>query len=335
MITLITGTPGAGKTLLAVAEELPKFGDRPLFVDGIPDLTVSHEPAPDPNTWHEWLPDNGVLVIDEVQRIWRPRANGSKVPPAIEALETHRHRGADLVLITQHPNLLDQNVRRLVGRHLHVRRVWGLKRSLVYEWDQATDPGRTSTAQKRMWSYPTQAFSLYKSATIHTARGQRPPLLLFIALAALVGLPAAGYYTYQRIQSKTVPSEHAAPAPGPFTGLRTPGSPAAALPFEFENPIISFTPVYPDIPHSAPAYAGLVKVAAAPRIDSCVASRSRCICYTQQATRLQISEDLCRRVAAGEQFDPYRPDQVHQVEQIPIPGQQVEPPEDPRIIDLG
>lgn len=332
MITLITGTPGAGKTLFAVAEELPKYADRPLYVDGIPDLLVHHEPAQDPEKWHEWLPDNGVLVIDECQRIWRPRSSGAKVPPGVEALETHRHRGADIVLITQHPNLLDQNVRRLVGRHLHVRRVWGLKRSLVYEWDQATDPGRTSTAQKRVWAYPKRAFGQYKSATIHTARGQKPPLMLWIATVAIVALPTGGYYFYSHMKAKV-----AAPIAGVTQPPPGPGATHTEYPAEPIDPVIGFIPQYPDVPHSAPAYQGMVHVVSAPRIQGCVASRKKCVCYSQQSTPLEISEDLCRRHATGQEFDPYTPDQVHQEtvlqnpDQIRNPAQPPLPPENPNL----
>ncbi|OYY94268.1 MAG: hypothetical protein B7Y41_08090 [Hydrogenophilales bacterium 28-61-23] len=366
MITLITGTPGSGKTLYTVASILPQYAGRPLYVDGIPDLLISHEQPLGPLDtfegqikttdqalthtnngqhyhWGHWLPDNGVLVVDEAQRIWRPRASSAKVPPGVVELETHRHRGADIVLITQHPNLLDQNIRRLVGRHLHVRRVWGLNRALVYEWDQATDPGRVSTATKSMWPYPKKAFALYKSASVHTSRGQKPPFMLWLAIAMLVALPIGGYYGYQRIQAKINPmaavqTKPASNQPG------APGNHASTQqqPVEPVHPLIAFTPRFPDDPASAPAFDGMHQVAAAPRIANCIASKSRCICYTQQATRIEISEDKCRRTASGLEFDPYQQDnipaqtiQAQQVQQPqhdpqqPAPGDSPSPPSGP------
>ena len=79
--------------------------DRPLYIDGIPDVDpekIPHEALPEGCTgenWDEWLPTNAILVIDECQRYWRQRPNGSKVPKAIQEMETHRHRGVDLFLI--------------------------------------------------------------------------------------------------------------------------------------------------------------------------------------------------------------------------------------------
>ena len=45
MITLITGTPGTGKTAYAVSE-LEKISGKNIFVDGIPELQLPHEIAP-------------------------------------------------------------------------------------------------------------------------------------------------------------------------------------------------------------------------------------------------------------------------------------------------
>ena len=77
--------------------------NRPLFVDGIPDLKIEHFSLPencDMTTWHEWVPTGAILVIDECQRIFRPRSAGSKVPEFVAQLETHRHKGIDFFLMT-------------------------------------------------------------------------------------------------------------------------------------------------------------------------------------------------------------------------------------------
>ena len=104
MLYLITGKPGSGKTLHMISILLKRkdLRGRPLYIDGIPDVDpekIPHEALPEGCTgenWDEWLPTNAILVIDECQRYWRQRPNGSKVPKAIQEMETHRHRGVDL-----------------------------------------------------------------------------------------------------------------------------------------------------------------------------------------------------------------------------------------------
>lgn len=309
MITLITGTPGAGKTLYTIAEELPKFADRPLFIDGIPDLAIEHQPFPDTlDKWQDWAPDGAVLVIDEVQRTWRPRGASAAVPPAIAALETHRHKGIDIIVITQHPNLIDQNVRRLVGRHLHVRRVFGWGRAMVYEWDMATDPSRVKTAITRGWSYPKKAYKLYKSATVHTARGQRAPWALWLAVGAFLALPAVGYYAYQRMQTRftgetTVSTPETKAGQTNQPSANAPGG-TAALPEEWKQE--QFIPAHPHYPESASAYRALRVVVNMPTVAMCLATKSKCQCYTEQGTRLAIDATECRSLAETSRFDPYR-----------------------------
>lgn len=306
MITLITGTPGAGKTLYTVAEELPKFKDRPLFVHGIPDLLIDHElPAGEVDDWKSWLPKGAVLVVDECQHVWRVRGAASKVPPGVAAMETHRHTGNDIVLITQHPNLLDPNVRRLVGRHLHVRRMFGWKRAIVYEWDAATDPARVSNAIKRSWAYPKKAFSLYKSSEQHNKRGQRIPLVLIVAVLAGLGLPAAAYYAYSRTQSHIV----SASTPGAATELATAragGGAPAPLNQVPESIIEATTPKDPHNYLSAPLYAAVVPSVHPPEVSGCIASKRACSCYSQQSTPVWMPDEQCRQRAAGLYYDPYR-----------------------------
>jgi zona occludens toxin len=213
-------------------------------------------------------------------------------------METHRHQGHDLVLITQHPNLLDGNVRRLVGRHLHVRRVWGWNRAIVYEWDQATNPDRIGAATKRSWAYPKSAFGIYKSASVHTNRGQRPPWLLYMILVLPLILGYLGYTAYSKVTERAKPKE--------TKMLETVQTEHPGVTFTTKYDSEQFNPVEKDVPLSAPAYNEIRHVSSMPQIAGCIASKAKCICYSQQGTRLEMTEETCRKNVTNPQFDPYR-----------------------------
>lgn len=223
MITLITGAPGAGKTaaLVDLLRDVVGKG-RAIFVDGIPDLVLPHQLMQDPRQWMAEVPDGAAVVIDEVQRVWRPAAPGARVAPDIEALETHRHRGLDFFLVTQHPNLLHANVRRLVGRHVHLRDV-GILGRWWYEWPEVTDPGQFRNAPiKRSYKLPKAAFRLYKSASLHVKPIRSiPRAVIFLGLAVVVALGLA-VYAWRSISSKAAPGA----APG---AISTPGLVAAPV----------------------------------------------------------------------------------------------------------
>jgi zona occludens toxin len=113
-LTLITGNTGSGKTALCV-KMMRDTPERPLFVMGIPELKLEHFKCPPVEEWtvlqpdpddpsqllpYFTFPENAIVVIDEAQRIFRPRSNGSKVPDYVAAFETRRHTGVDFVLLT-------------------------------------------------------------------------------------------------------------------------------------------------------------------------------------------------------------------------------------------
>lgn len=333
MITLITGTPGAGKTLYtvhAILNEEAK-GSRPIYVDGIPELKIRHEPAPDILEWHKWAPDGALIVIDEVQRIWRPMPSGARVPESIAELETHRHRGIDFIVITQHPNLMHANVRKLVGKHIHLRRT--ALGTYLHEWPECANPEARGNSTRIRWSHPKQSFGLYKSASEHTKVKHRMPMAVYIFGAAVLLLGGGSIYMVNTVKERMSPNVKQAinaNSPNPTTPFLLGNQPPAAAPYpdtppEPMNPVIAFMPRYPDDPASAPAFDGLRQVVAVPRIANCIASRTRCICYTQQQTRLQISESLCRRYAEGLEFDPYQEEQKEVVTPV-TPVAQVTPP---------
>jgi len=204
MITVFTGSPGAGKTasLVDFLSKLP--GDRPLFVDGLDGWTLPHTVV-DANNWHAELPDGAILVIDEVQRVWRPRGAGAKVPESVSQLETHRHRGIDVFVTTQAPRLMDSNVRVLVGRHVHIRDVGVLGR-YWYEWPECNDAMAWKTCiNKKRISLPKKAFALYKSASLHTVPVRGIPRAIFVGLIALMIFAVLAYGVYKIINRTQIP----------------------------------------------------------------------------------------------------------------------------------
>lgn len=223
MIELNTGVPGAGKTL-SMVQELAKLFKRweahpeearPVFVLGIPELALPHAVVPlkavqvdkagAPRLVPDWdeMPNGSLVLIDECQGVFPPRSSQSVPPAHVAWLNTHRHKGFDLWITTQQPKLIDASVRALVGRHKHYRRVFGMQRSVVYEWDACSDSlAGMGNAVKTYWPYPTGAFKWYKSAEVHTKQRFKMPLWLGILP---VGVIACLYFFPKAYLSVTAP----------------------------------------------------------------------------------------------------------------------------------
>ena len=343
MITVITGTPGAGKTALAVAmlaelvEAAQKSGAalRPVVVMGIPELQLPHEVAPPIDQWterqpapedptlqeaHFTFPEGALVIIDESQKVYRPRATGAKVPDHVAAFERHRHRGLDFWLITQHPGLLDANVRKLVGKHIHLRDQWAGRQ--LYEWSECKDPeSRTErdSAISRRYRLPKKVFGLYKSASLHVKQSRRLPWQLYAVGAAVAVAGYLGLGVFERI-SGAIGGEAAAQVagvpervgplqvealPGQLQGVRqggesTAGKVAPGATVEDWQPRIATRP------ETAPMYDGFRQVRALPVVAGCVAMRDRCRCYTEQGTDAFLTGDQCREWLRSPPFNPWR-----------------------------
>jgi len=300
MIVVITGVPGSGKTLYAISwikDKAAKEG-REVYYSGIADLKlpwVEH----DPTKWEE-LPPNSIIVIDECQRVARPRANGSQVPPYIAAMETHRHKGVDIVLITQHPMLIDQNIRRLCGLHFHVMRVWGTQSATVHEWPQIKencDKSRSDSV-KHVFKYPRDVYALYKSAEVHTHKARIPAKVLVLAAVPFV-LAFLGYRIYSSIANRVTPQDS---APAQLSPQGMPQRVTSSGPSGPLSPVAyvqQFQPRVPGLAYTAPIYDKVTAPTRAPYPAACVQSKTKCQCYTQQGTKLETDKALCEGIVAG------------------------------------
>lgn len=323
MITLITGGPGLGKTALAVSMLLSQqYANRPIFTN-IRGLTLDHSPLPKLEEWtveeanqqgtsehHFTFPPGSVVVIDECQQFFRPRATGSRVPPYVSAFETHRHRGIDFILITQGSRLIDSNLRSLVKGGLHIF----LRTSYIgryrYEKSECIDEDSKasySMAARRKYVLPKQAFPLYKSAELHTKPPRaKLPAAVFIIVGAVIFGGALAWKTTDKI-SGTLNKEAQAVPTDIVPGEAQPTTSAmAALPAVPARMIEALTPIDEHNYLSAPLYASVTPPVVPPEVVGCIASARSCSCYSQQTTPVWMPNEQCRQRAAGRYYDPYR-----------------------------
>jgi len=322
MIDLITGLPGNCKTLYTISwvREWAKKDSRAVYYSGIP---LSDEGKAELG-WTEieaekWMecPPNSIVVIDECQRVFRNRSINSQPPKFVTELETHRHLGIDLVFITQHPMLIDPAIRRLTGRHRHMVRIWGMEASTVHEWgavrDNCDKPAARKDSEKKKWVFDKSVYKLYKSAEVHTVKRAIPMRVKLLLLVPVV-IAAAVWYVYQFTQKKTQPppNQPAATQAGMVHVSASPagtGKPVVPDPAEdLKQYAYQATPRVQGLPQTAPKYDEMTKPSSVPVPASCVASGSRCQCYTQQATRMEVPDETCRQIVDAGYFMDFDPD---------------------------
>jgi hypothetical protein len=308
MITLITGLPGSGKTLftLKTVKDLAEKENRSVYYHGVPELSLDWQLMDKPEQWCD-LPHGSIIVIDECQSTFRPRAASVTPPRHVAEFETHRHHGYDIFLITQHPMLLDGNVRRLTGRHYHVNRFYGFNKSTIHEFQQIRENVDKSTkgSIQNHFVYPKEVFSWYKSAELHTVK-KRLPMRLFLMLilpCILIGLLWFAYTTIMGLDKV----EGIEPAAENGTAAEQSNGNLPMMKPEFDvttqgGYLKAYTPVIKDLPQSAPIYQEIVKPVRAPYAAACISMGSRCQCFSQQATKIDVSQSMCKAIVAGGQF---------------------------------
>ena len=315
MLTLITGTPGSSKTLQLI-DELHGITDRPIYYHGIPQLTDSlrwHK-LTDAKNWHKEVPDNAIIIIDEVQQIYPTRPPKNPAPEGVQSLETHRHHGWDLYFITQHPTLLDHHARRLVGRHKHIQRNFGMSVATVYDNNKVmdiSDRRDLRSANKTQYKFNKKIYGYYKSAEVHTHKVRLPKKLILIPLLIILPIIAATYGWSVIFDDKTNKKEQ--------SGIKS----LNELQQDYEDrskhgtdlPTVSpetrrvlyinqHTPIIEGLPQTAPIYKEVMKVKSFPR-PNCIsnASKTVCKCWSQQASRMTVPLYACLNIIENGYFD--------------------------------
>ena len=351
MITLITGTPGSGKTAWLLDQLLTLKKNEPtrlLYVHGVRNLRgITHQTIycksqlcdicrsnaelknweeslriSSPTNeylkykyvedWPSWKQPNSLIVVDEVQRIWRPRTGGSVPHASVSGLETHRHYGVDFWLISQGPHLFDNFIRLLVGRHVHLVANWAGRKQ--YEWPECKqDVQSRADAVVRPYTLPKRVFSLYDSAEVHTKLDKRKPISFYVSIAALLIAVAVVYVISGRISNKINPDLQqeagaggAAAHSAPVSSTNQSGK-VHKIPLETPEQIaVAYTPVVSSMPWTAPIYAELAKPTVFPVVAGCVKSATDCRCYTQQATRVEMAQDMCQIFVKNHTFNQFK-----------------------------
>ncbi|MDD4972589.1 MAG: zonular occludens toxin domain-containing protein [Paludibacter sp.] len=308
MFHLITGTPGSGKTL-SIVDQLSKVKDRPIFYFGIPELKLPWQQVKDPKNYHLDLPDGSIFVLDECQQHFPVRAPKDAVPPALAFIETHRHHGIDIYFITQHPNLLDHHARRLVGQHTHLQRNFGFKFAIKYTNNKLFEIDNyheLQACEKTKYSYPTNVYDLYKSAEIHTVKARYPKKLLLLIPLVLIVVLCIGYMVHFLSTKKNDAMTAALPASESVkNSVFTEGSviPENIKKIDWKT---AYIPEIQGAPYTAPLYRDLAKPVVMPVVNMCWSSPAECHCYTQQSSRVDMPDELCRAMVKSRTFNAFR-----------------------------
>jgi zona occludens toxin len=332
MISLFTGLPGNGKTLFALwyIKSKAEKEKRKVFYYNIKELALSWELF-DPLKWMD-LPYGSIIVIDECQEVFPKKPNGSKLPEYYEELAKHRHYGFDIFLITQHPTLLDNFVRKLVGQHFHSVRKFGLERSTIYEWSATVDSPEKPSAHKNAltlkFKYPKEAYTWYKSAEVHTVK-KSIPMKLILAVAFIVAVPVVGYFQLHHYQNRFKHDDDkrsdnsaaisGAPGVGGVGASNvgfSPASVAGRVPFDpvadARAYVQASTPRIVGLLQTAPKYDELTKPSRVPIPAACIQKGSvsshkeiSCKCFSQQGTPLPVETNMCIEFARNGFFQDF------------------------------
>lgn len=339
MITLITATPGSGKTLWAVREIFNRVNeDEPWNIFSNIDGLKLDTAQPLKEKFEDY-PPRSLVVFDEAQKITHfskkykhPVKN--EMHPEVEFLQTHRHAEfLDIIYITQAPRLLNADVLDMVGTHYHLHRPMGMKMATWWLWkyhqlNPNTKSSKNDAEDSGTFSYPKNLFGMYKSSQGgDDSHGKiRIPMKIINAIWMLVLI--IGVTAYLWFKSKPEETQQTKTTNNSEDTIKeniplSVSSSNSNLDTEcrkginvekpecvewFNNLTISRSSVDetgvrtvsydPSKPYEQHQIQKLVEynVTAKPVFSGCMKKNGRYIAYTQQGTKLDVSQSDCKNL---------------------------------------
>ena len=196
-ITLVTGLPGAGKTLWTIdtVKKRAEEENRKVFYYNIRDLKLDWNELSE-DECKKWFKldggeNGGIIVIDESQDIFVPWHNKkTDRPEYFSMMNKHRHFGFDFYLITQEPMLIDSGIRRLVNDHFWITRPTKGESATVKRYTGVYDKHTNRNGEKSLYKHNKEVYDYYSSAEIHTIKRRLPRSIYYFgaAVVAFAGL---------------------------------------------------------------------------------------------------------------------------------------------------
>lgn len=258
-----------------------------------------------PKDWVE-LPNQSVVVMDEIHHYWPTRTRGD-VPPELEAISTHRHTGKDLVFITQDFANVDIFIRRMMNYHTHYEfagadRVACFKRK---KYIDISNPFDKKAADKSLPKRPVHLYGSYYSTERDTnnnnlSKGAKNGLILGAVsiVAFLLVLFIGGPYLYSQFFGESEPTEAKVKAATTITDTTT----QTTGPKDFNA--MAYQPSFDAMPWSAPLYNNALQPSSYPDL-MCFVVADNCQCVTQQSTVYVMEKSHCESIASNGLFDPH------------------------------
>ena len=343
MIYLVTGTPGTGKTAMVVDMILNNVDglfkmtiedgtvvDRPLYfchIDGLDAKKFkAHELSEEEiqsAPLDQIMPQGGVLIVDEADYTYPVRPPSQAVPPYIKTLKELRHHGFTLILMVQHPTMIDRYIRQLVGKHIHLeRKVIGTKRYEFFRCEESLNAAAFTSVVGSPYRPPKEAFKYYKSASQHIKfKKKLHPVFIMIpigiAFMFYLGVPLFskwfGWSDNQSQVKQKSEQQHAKIEEQDALNIVQP--PTLPQQSKFQESAASsvpeFTPEYyeprvTDKPETAPIYDSVRSIKTFEYPVACVSSAKSCNCYSDQGTLIKISRKACQKHIKDGVFNPYK-----------------------------
>uniref|UniRef100_A0AAU8B5W1 ZOT protein n=2 Tax=unclassified Inovirus TaxID=356623 RepID=A0AAU8B5W1_9VIRU len=347
-VYLITGKPGSFKSafVMDIALQHIEEGRLVYFCNyrGLKAEKYGLNVLEHPNQWveQEYQPGT-VFIVDELQEFTREvptNAKSEELPKWFTLLEKHRHLGYDFYVITQHPMFIHTHIRRVLEKHYHMQRAEGLPFANRREWQQiCNEPENIDNASIKkgctvsIYKPPKKVFDYYESTKEDTHKLRIPKklikyiIMLCIAIGIILylGTPVFKKYILNNGSSQpktetTTPNASNAPqsANNPYDGMVVLDQEKITLKEKIltlqqeintmkeqqtQSQIIDYDPNHPlqDLDYS---YTAVSK----PHLAGCIKTNAQCECFTQQGSKLKVSQADCKAIIKdGLPFNPLKP----------------------------